>query len=111
MEGGVSVACHCEDGTALPLATRLDFAKSWTIIADGVLDDSASSLSWSLAGAGGFVQLGSWFWEMRRYETRFQHELDISTINYTECEAQMLLWREWGRYSGYGCSFCHRSKA
>lgn len=57
VEGGFTVPCRCEDGTALPLLTAADFEKDQESNIDGILDGDNSSLILTSVGASGIVQL------------------------------------------------------
>jgi len=57
VEGGFSAPCHRLDGSALPVLTAGEVEKYQDRIVEGVLEDGASSLVMTSAGASGIVQL------------------------------------------------------
>jgi DUF2264 C-terminal domain/Uncharacterized protein conserved in bacteria (DUF2264) len=57
VEGGFAVPCRREDGSAIPLLNSAEFEENQSRFIDGILDDGASSLILSPAGASGVVQL------------------------------------------------------
>jgi hypothetical protein len=80
-------------------------------ITDGVLDDNASSLIWSRAGASGNAQLNPGSRKVEAMKLDSNTNLIFQRPSILTVKQEIRFWREGGGYADNGCSFCHQSEA